>query len=63
VSVDRVALGGKFAVASEGSLSFMSRDNPFTSERARGALGWTPRVRPDEGVPAAFRWWLENSGK
>ena len=57
--VDRVALGGKFAVASEGSLSFMSRDNPFTSDRAKTELGWNPSVRPEEGVPAAFRWWKE----
>lgn len=55
--VDRIALGGKFAVASEGSLSFMSRDNPFTSNRARTELGWTPSVRPEIGIPEAFRWW------
>jgi nucleoside-diphosphate-sugar epimerase len=58
--VDRVALGGKFAVASEGSLSFLSRDNPFTSERARRELGWSPAVRPEKGVPDSFRWWLES---
>jgi nucleoside-diphosphate-sugar epimerase len=57
--VDRLLLGGKFAVASEGSLSFMSRDNPFTSERAKRELGWKPSVRPEVGVPAAFRWWKE----
>jgi nucleoside-diphosphate-sugar epimerase len=54
---DRLVLGGKFAVASEGSLSFMSRDNPFTSERAKQELGWKPSVRPEVGVPEAFRWW------
>jgi 2-alkyl-3-oxoalkanoate reductase len=59
--VDRLAMGGKFAVASEGSLSFMSRDNPFTSDRARRELGWSPRVTPDEGVPAAFRWWATSA--
>jgi nucleoside-diphosphate-sugar epimerase len=57
--VDRIALGGKFAVASEGSLSFMSRDNPFTSERAKTELGWNPTTRPEVGVPASFRWWKE----
>lgn len=57
--VDRVMLGGKFAVASEGSLSFMSRDNPFTSDRAKRELGWKPSVRPEVGVPEAFRWWKE----
>lgn len=54
--VDRLALGGKFAVASEGSLSFMSRDNPFTSDRAKQELGWNPSVRPEQGVPEAFQW-------
>ncbi len=60
---DRVALGGKLAVASEGSLSFLSRDNPFTSDRARRELGWSPRVTHDTGVPAAFRWWISEEKK
>jgi nucleoside-diphosphate-sugar epimerase len=61
--VDRIALGGKFAVALEGSLSFMSRDNPFTSDRAKRELGWNPSVRPEVGIPAAFRWWNANRTK
>jgi nucleoside-diphosphate-sugar epimerase len=61
--VDRIALGGKFAVALEGSLSFMSRDNPFTSDRAKRELGWNPSVRPEVGIPAAFRWWKDNREK
>src|SRR5205823_3104836 len=40
-------------------LSFLSEDNPFTSERARRELGWNPVVRPEDGVPDAFRWWRE----
>lgn len=60
---DRVALGGKFAVASEGSLSFLSRDNPFISDRARKELGWSPSVTPEVGVPAAFRWWAAEQKK
>lgn len=55
--VDRLAWGGKFAVALEGTLSFLSRDNPFTSERARRELGWSPSMRPEVGIPEAFRWW------
>jgi len=55
--VDRLVLDGKFAVALEGSLSFMSRDNPFTSDRAKRELGWNPSVRPEIGIPEAFRWW------
>ena len=60
---DRVAFGGKFAVASEGSLSFLSRDNPFTSDRARRELGWAPAITHDVGIPAAFRWWISEKQK
>lgn len=38
------------------SLDFVTRDNPFTSQRARAELGWSPAVRPAEGVVEAFRW-------
>lgn len=41
------------------ALDFVSRDNPFSSERARRELGWQPAVRPEAGIPEAFRWWLE----
>jgi nucleoside-diphosphate-sugar epimerase len=40
-------------------LSFMTRGNPFTSERARRELGWSPPVRPEQGIPEAFRWWKQ----
>ena len=39
------------------SLDFISRNNPFTSDRARTELGWAPRVRHEDGVPDAFAWW------
>ena len=42
---------------SGGTLSFLTRDNPFTSERAERELGWKPVVDPFDGVPDAFRWW------
>ena len=64
LSLYRVAaplLGGQrpneFASA---SLDFMSHDNPFASERARAELGWNPSVRPEVGVPDAFRWWARH---
>lgn len=41
------------------ALNFVTRDNPFSSERARRELGWQPAVRPEAGIPEAFRWWLE----
>jgi nucleoside-diphosphate-sugar epimerase len=45
-------------VISNASLSMLTEDNPFSSERARRELGWSPVVHPDDGVPEAFRWWL-----
>jgi nucleoside-diphosphate-sugar epimerase len=53
-----IFLGSQFNAVTSASLDFMSRDNPFTSERARRELGWNPPVRPEIGVPDAFRWWL-----
>jgi len=51
---------GKMSVLSKDSLDFLTRDNPFTSERARRELGWSPAMRPEEGVPDAFRWWRQH---
>jgi nucleoside-diphosphate-sugar epimerase len=39
------------------SVDFLTRDNPFTSERARRELGWDPPVHPRDGVAGAFRWY------
>jgi nucleoside-diphosphate-sugar epimerase len=50
-------LGSQFNAVTSASLDFMSRDNPFTSERARRELGWSPPMRPEVGIPDAFRWW------
>lgn len=61
VTVLRPLLGmvGKSGVGAmlRGTLQFATSDNPFTSARARRELGWAPRVRPEDGVPDAFRWW------
>lgn len=43
-----------------GTLAMLSRSNPLSSQRARRELGWVPRIRPCEGLPAAFRWWKES---
>jgi len=40
-----------------GTLEMLTRDNPFSSQRARTELGWHPPVRPETGLPEAFRWW------
>jgi nucleoside-diphosphate-sugar epimerase len=44
-----------------GTLSMLTRDNPFTSRRAREELGWSPEIPPEEGLPRAFRWWRERN--
>src|SRR4051812_34179393 len=49
--------GSRFNGVGSATLDFISRDNPFTSDRARRELGWAPSVRPEEGVPDAFHWW------
>jgi nucleoside-diphosphate-sugar epimerase len=57
-TVGPVIFGSRMnVVTASSSLDFVTRDNPFSSERARRELGWTPTVTPDVGVPDAFRWW------
>jgi 2-alkyl-3-oxoalkanoate reductase len=56
--VARTLSGGRMSVISNASLSMLTEDNPFTSERARRELGWNPSVHPEQGIPEAFRWWL-----
>jgi len=51
---------GRMSVLSKDSLDFLMRDNPFTSERARRELGWAPKVRHEDGIPDAFRWWRDH---
>ena len=53
----RAATFGRMRVGGGTALDFITRDNPFTSERARAELGWAPAVRPAEGVADAFAWW------
>lgn len=60
--VMRLTGGAALAAQSSGTLDFLSRDNPFTSERARRELGWSPPVKPQAGIPDAFRWWKEQPG-
>lgn len=51
-------LGGRrgSGVMARAAVDFLARDNPFTSELARREIGWSPTVRPEEGIPAAFAW-------
>jgi len=59
----RLLTGGKFNLVGSAALDFISLDNPFSSDRARRELGWSPTVRPREGIPDAFRWWREHGRK
>lgn len=52
-----IVRGGGLSVVTSASLAFLTKDNPFTSDRARRELGWTPTLRPETGIPEAFRWW------
>lgn len=49
---------GRLSVVSNASIAMLTEDNPFTSERARLELGWSPAVHPSDGIPDAFHWWL-----
>jgi nucleoside-diphosphate-sugar epimerase len=55
-----VLTGGKANIVTTASLALLTEDNPFSSERARREIGWTPTVEPERGVPEAFDWWLKN---
>lgn len=58
----RALTRGKFTLVNRSSVDFISEDNPFSSERAKRELGWAPSVRPEVGIPDAFRWWLDHRG-
>jgi nucleoside-diphosphate-sugar epimerase len=53
----RLVLGSRFSLVSKSSIDFLSADNPFSSDRARRELGWSPSIRPEVSIPEAFRWW------
>lgn len=55
--VMRLVKGASMSRETLNALAFLTRDNPFTSQRARKELGWAPPMRPEQGVPEAFRWW------
>ncbi|HUO52197.1 MAG TPA: NAD-dependent epimerase/dehydratase family protein, partial [Gemmatimonadaceae bacterium] len=61
--VVRMVKGAAMASDAVSSVWFLTKDNPFTSERARRELGWSPPVRPESGIPEAFRWWKERRAR
>jgi len=48
---------GDLARHATGTLDMLTKDNPFTSDRARSELGWSPSIVPDIGLTEAFRFW------
>ena len=56
----RLARGEEMSGHASGIVPALSRDNPFTSDRARRELGWDPPFAPEESIPAAFRWQREH---
>ncbi|MDQ6827692.1 MAG: NAD-dependent epimerase/dehydratase family protein, partial [Gemmatimonadota bacterium] len=51
IKIMSVAAGGE-AAPTGGALPFLTRDNPFTSERAKREIGWSPPVRHEQACPA-----------
>lgn len=58
-ALSRALTGGRSGLVSNSAIDFISEDNPFSSELAKLELGWSPRIRPEMGIPEAFRWWKE----
>jgi nucleoside-diphosphate-sugar epimerase len=56
----KLVTAGGMNVVTTASLDFMTRNNPFNSDRARRELGWNPQLRPEVAIPQAFRWWRDN---
>lgn len=54
-------MSGASRVVSSAALFMVTRDNPYTSARARRELGWNPSVRPHDAMVDAFRWWRTHS--
>ncbi|HEY2898062.1 MAG TPA: NAD-dependent epimerase/dehydratase family protein [Gemmatimonadaceae bacterium] len=54
---------GDLAAHANGTLEMLTHDNPFSSARAREELEWSPTIRPEVGVPDAFRWWRAHHGR
>ena len=59
----RVTRGKSASNDALNTLYFLTRDNPFSSDRARRELGWAPPMAPEIGVPDAFRWWRERRAR
>lgn len=57
--VTAMTMGRGAGVMAGATLNFLTRDNPFSSERAYRELGWSPPIVHRVGLPDAFRHWRE----
>lgn len=57
VNIIGLIRGKGLRAISGGTLDFLTRGNPFTSQRAHEELGWKPVTDPRVEIPDAFRWW------
>ena len=57
--IARFVSGGRFNLISNSAIDFIAEDNPFSSDRAKRELGWSPGMTPDVGGRESFRWWLD----
>ena len=51
---------GKYMGVGSSSGHFMSRENPYTSEKAVRELGWTPQTPPAVALQRSVEWFLGN---
>lgn len=47
----------------DNAVTFLARENPFSSERAYRELNWQPSTPPAEGLARAVRWFLAAGGE
>jgi nucleoside-diphosphate-sugar epimerase len=55
--ITRIVGRPDLALRAHGAFHLLTRDNPFTSDRARRELGWVPSVPASTAIPESFRWW------
>jgi len=55
----RALAPNKYAGFGPAAVSFLTNDNPYTSERAQQELEWRPSTAPSEAIARSVRWFTE----
>ncbi len=58
----RLRAPGSYAGIGGSGARFLSRDNPFSSEKAERELGWQPTTAPHEALAQTVRWFRSGGG-